>query len=115
MTDCLFCKIVSREIKANEVARSAVAVAFRDTDPKAPTHILVVPTRHIAAVRDATGAEGEELLGRVLAFAARVATELGLDEGGYRIVTNTGHDAGQSVGHLHLHVLGGRKLSWPPG
>jgi histidine triad (HIT) family protein len=75
----------------------------------------VIPTRHLPAVRNATGAEGEALLGRLLAFSADVATELGLDERGYRIVTNTGPDAGQSVDHLHLHVLGGRRLGWPPG
>jgi histidine triad (HIT) family protein len=78
-------------------------------------HVLVIPTRHVAAVRDAKGSEGERLLGSLLAFAAEVASEQGLDSGGYRIVTNTGRNAGQSVDHLHLHVLGGRKLSWPPG
>ena len=114
MEDCIFCRIVRGEIPATIVRRSDDAVAFRDLDPRAPTHVLVIPTRHVAAVRDA-GPGGEELLGRTLAFAAEVATELGLDTGGYRIVTNTGPDAGQSVDHLHLHVLGGRRLSWPPG
>jgi histidine triad (HIT) family protein len=113
--DCIFCRIARQEIPAKEVKRSADAVAFRDLDPKAPTHVLVIPTRHIAAVRDAKGPEGEALLGRVFAFAAEVATELGLDGRGYRLVTNTGPDAGQSVDHLHIHLLGGRKLSWPPG
>jgi histidine triad (HIT) family protein len=115
MADCLFCKIVAGEIPAKIVKRSDDAVAFRDIDPKAPVHVLVIPTRHIPAVRDAAGEEGERVLGRLLAFSAAVATELGLDNGGYRIVTNTGGDAGQSVDHLHLHVLGGRKLTWPPG
>jgi histidine triad (HIT) family protein len=115
MTDCLFCKIVAGEIPARIAKRTADAVAFHDIDAKAPMHVLVIPTRHVTAVRDATGEEGEQLLGRLLAFSAEVATELGLDARGYRIVTNTGPDAGQSVGHLHLHVMGGRKFSWPPG
>ena len=115
MADCLFCKLVAGEIPARIVKRSADAVAFHDVDPKAPVHVLVIPTRHVAAVRSTTGTDGEALLGRLLAFSAEVAAELGLDERGYRIVTNTGPDAGQSVDHLHLHVLGGRKLSWPPG
>jgi histidine triad (HIT) family protein len=78
-------------------------------------HVLVIPTRHIPAVRDIKGANGEQLLGRLLAFTAEVASELGLDGDGYRIVTNTGKNAGQSVDHLHFHVLGGRKMTWPPG
>lgn len=115
MADCLFCRIVAGEIPATIVKRSGEAVAFRDIDARAPTHVLVIPTKHVAAVRDAKGPEGRILLGRLLQFTAEVATELGLDAGGYRIVTNTGKDAGQSVDHLHFHVLGGRKLAWPPG
>lgn len=115
MADCLFCRIAAGEIPATIVKRSEDAVAIRDVDPKAPTHVLLIPTKHIAAVRDANGADGERLLGRLLRFAAEVATELGLDAGGYRVVTNTGKDAGQSVDHLHFHLLGGRRLSWPPG
>jgi histidine triad (HIT) family protein len=115
MADCLFCKIVAGEIPATIVKRSEDAVAFRDVDPRAPTHVLVIPTQHVPAVRDARGESGERVLGRVLAFAAEVAGELGLDAGGYRIVTNTGADAGQSVEHLHFHVMGGRKMTWPPG
>lgn len=115
MTDCLFCKIVVGEIPAAIVKRSADALAFRDIDAKAPVHLLVIPTRHIAAARDAKGPDGERLLGTLLAFAAAVASEQGLDGEGYRVVTNTGRNAGQSVDHLHLHVLGGRKMTWPPG
>lgn len=115
MTDCIFCRIVSGAIPANIVKRSTHAVAFRDLDPKAPTHVLVIPTTHVAAARDARGTEGEEMLGKLVAFATEVATDLGLDAGGYRIVTNTGPDGGQSVFHLHLHLLGGRTLTWPPG
>jgi histidine triad (HIT) family protein len=115
MADCLFCKIVAGEIPSQIVRRSPDALAFRDIDAQAPVHLLVIPTSHIAAVRDAKGSEGDRLLGGLLRFAAEVATESGLDRDGYRIVTNTGRNAGQSVDHLHLHVLGGRKLSWPPG
>jgi histidine triad (HIT) family protein len=115
VADCLFCKIVAGEIPATIVKRSSEALAFRDIDARAPVHVLVIPTKHVSAVRDAKGQEGERLLGRLLAFAAEVATEQGLDADGYRVVTNTGKNAGQSVDHLHLHVLGGRKLQWPPG
>ena len=115
MADCLFCRVVAGEIPAKVVKRTADAVAFHDIDPKAPVHVLVIPTRHVPAVRNADGTDGEALLGRLLALSAEVASELGLDARGYRIVTNTGPDAGQSVDHLHVHVLGGRKLNWPPG
>jgi len=115
MADCIFCKIVTGEIPAKVARRSPEAVAFHDLNPQAPVHVLIIPTKHYAAVRDARGVEGQALLGRLLTFAAEVATELGLDPGGYRIVTNTGRDAGQAVFHLHLHLLGGRKLGWPPG
>jgi histidine triad (HIT) family protein len=115
MADCLFCKIVAGEIPANIVKRTGEALAFRDIDAKAPVHVLVIPTRHVPAVRDVKGQDGERLLGMLLRFAAEVASELELDGGGYRIVTNTGKNAGQSVDHLHFHVLGGRKMTWPPG
>jgi histidine triad (HIT) family protein len=115
MADCLFCRIVAGEIPATIVKRSEDVIAFRDIDARAPTHVLVIPTKHVAAVRAAKGPEGEKMLGRLLGVATEVARELGLDAGGYRIVTNTGKDAGQSVDHLHFHVLGGRKFTWPPG
>lgn len=115
MADCLFCRIVAGDIPAMIVKRSDEALAFRDIDAKAPVHVLVIPAAHVPAVRNAKGAEGERLLGRLLAFAAEVAREEGLDGEGYRIVTNTGKNAGQSVDHLHLHVMGGRKMTWPPG
>ena len=115
MTDCLFCRIVRGEIPATIVRRTDHTVSFRDIDPKAPVHVLVIPVKHVSAVRAAEGAEGRELLGHVFQAAARVATDEGLDPGGYRLVTNTGADAGQSVDHLHVHVIGGRRMSWPPG
>jgi histidine triad (HIT) family protein len=115
MAECLFCRIVAGEIPATIVKQSDEAIAFRDIDARAPTHVLVIPTKHVAAVRDAKESGDEKLLGSLLRFASTVASEQGLDAGGYRIVTNTGKDAGQSVDHLHFHVLGGRKMSWPPG
>ena len=115
MADCLFCRIVAGEIPAKIVRRTADAVAFNDINPQAPVHLLVIPTTHVASVRAATGAEGERVLGRTLAFAAEMARDLGIDANGYRIVTNTGPYAGQTVDHLHFHLLGGRKLGWPPG
>ena len=115
MADCIFCRIAAGDIPAKVVRRTADAVAFHDLNPQAPVHVLVIPVAHHAAARDARGPEGELLLGRLLAFGAEVATELGLDDAGYRIVTNTGRDGGQSVDHLHLHLLGGRAMAWPPG
>lgn len=115
MSDCIFCRIARGEIPAGVVRRTDEAVAFHDVDPQAPTHVLVIPVRHVSAVRDARDEDGRRLLGTLFAFAADVASSVGLDAGGYRIVTNTGRDAGQSVDHLHLHLLGGRRMSWPPG
>ncbi|MEP6571946.1 MAG: histidine triad nucleotide-binding protein [Gemmatimonadota bacterium] len=115
MSDCIFCRVAAGEIPAKIARRSPDAVAFYDLNPQAPVHVLVIPTAHLGAVRDAKGPEGERLLGRLLAFAAETATALGLDAGGYRLVSNTGPDAGQSVFHLHIHLLGGRRMSWPPG
>jgi histidine triad (HIT) family protein len=115
MADCIFCKIGRGEVPAKVIRKSADAMAFHDLTPQAPTHVLIIPLKHYGAIRDATGPDGEQLLGRLMRFAAEVATELGLDASGYRIVSNTGADGGQSVFHLHLHLLGGRRLDWPPG
>jgi len=112
---CLFCKIVRGDVKADIVYRTPTLIAIKDINPQAPVHVLVIPTRHLTAARDARGEEGTQLLGRTLAFATEVATELGLDAGGYRIVTNSGADGGQTVLHLHFHLLGGRRMTWPPG
>jgi len=113
MTDCLFCRIVAGEIPADVVHESDRALAFRDVDPQAPTHVLVVPREHHADVAAAADAD-PALLADVLQAAVAVARQEGLD-GGYRLVANTGDDGGQSVHHLHVHVMGGRRLSWPPG
>ena len=113
--DCIFCKIVAGEIPAALVYEDEYAVAFRDINPQAPVHVLVIPRTHVASLSDAADAEERELLGNVMSAAARVAAQEGLREGGYRTVINTGAGAGQSVFHLHVHVIGGRDLAWPPG
>ena len=113
MSDCLFCKIRDGQIPAKIVAENAHAIAFRDVGPQAPTHVLVIPRKHIASLNDAT-ADDAQLLGELHLLAQKVARDEGLT-GGYRSVFNTGPDAGQSVHHLHLHLLGGRALTWPPG
>ncbi|HEX8746955.1 MAG TPA: histidine triad nucleotide-binding protein [Pyrinomonadaceae bacterium] len=112
--DCLFCRIIAGEIPADLVHQDDVSVAFRDINPQAPTHILVIPREHIESLDEATQRE-ERTLGHLLRVAARVANQEGLSESGYRTVINTGAGAGQSVFHLHLHVLGGRQMNWPPG
>jgi histidine triad (HIT) family protein len=111
---CLFCKIVLREIPSQIVFENDHALAFKDLNPAAPSHVLVIPKKHIAGIRDATP-DDAETLGQVLLAARQVAEDLGVGESGYRIVVNQGANAGQSVLHLHVHVLGGRGLSWPPG
>jgi histidine triad (HIT) family protein len=112
--DCLFCRIIAGEIPADIVHTDERSLAFRDINPQAPTHILVIPREHTESLDDATQRD-ESTLGHLLRVAARVANQEGLSEGGYRTVINTGAGAGQSVFHLHLHVLGGRQLNWPPG
>lgn len=113
-TDCIFCRIVAGEITANIVYRDGRTLAFYDTNPQAPKHLLVIPHEHIESLDDASQKD-EALLGHLLRIAARVANEQGVGESGYRTVINNGGDAGQSVPHLHIHVLGGRRLAWPPG
>ncbi|HVM03500.1 MAG TPA: histidine triad nucleotide-binding protein [Acidimicrobiales bacterium] len=114
MADCLFCKIVAGEVPSQEVASTPGTYAFRDIDPAAPTHVLVVPRRHIADAAAVTPADAEVLAEMVVA-AQRVAAAEGVDASGYRLVLNVGEDAANSVPHLHLHVIGGRRLGWPPG
>lgn len=111
---CIFCRIVRGEIEAKRVHEDEHVVAFRDVDPKAPTHILVIPRRHIASVTE-LGEADVEVAGRLLLAGGSVAIASGIAESGYRLVLNTGEAAGQSVDHIHLHVLGGRPLQWPPG
>ena len=113
MSQCIFCKIVAGEIPGDEVASSDLSFAFRDLSPAAPTHVLVVPRRHIENAA-ALGPGDAGVLGDMFQLANQVARSEGLD-GGYRLVFNVGDDAGNTVGHLHLHVIGGRTMGWPPG
>ena len=114
MTDCLFCRISTGEIPADIVARSDRALAFRDIQPQAPVHVLVIPVDHHADVPSVVEAD-PSLASEMLALAAQVAGQEGVAESGHRLVANTGLEGGQSVGHAHIHVLGGRPLGWPPG
>ena len=114
MTDCIFCRIASGEIPSQRIDETAKCVAFRDIQPQAPTHVLLIPREHVAASAAEVGASHGPLLGEVFELAARVARTEGLDRG-WRLVTNVGQDGGQTVPHLHFHLLGGRALQWPPG
>lgn len=114
MADCLFCKIVSGETKADVVHEDDSVVAFRDINPQAPTHLLVIPRKHVASLNDLTG-EDERLVGHIARVAAQLARKENIGESGYRLVANCGRGAGQSVDHIHFHLLGGRALGWPPG
>jgi len=111
---CLFCRVVSGEIPAKKVYEDETLVAFHDVNPQAPVHILIVPRRHIATLNDLTQAD-ESLIGSMHRRAASIARELGIADRGYRTVFNCNSEAGQSVFHIHLHVLGGRPMTWPPG
>ena len=112
--DCIFCKIAAGEIPSDQVYADDLAIAFRDISPQAPTHTLVIPRKHISDMNEAS-AEDQALLGHMMLRAAEIAREAGLAESGYRLVLNTGPDARQSVFHIHLHILGGRRLSGQMG
>jgi histidine triad (HIT) family protein len=114
MSDCLFCKMVAGTIKPDVVYEDDAVLAFRDINPQAPTHVLVVPKRHISTINDLTS-EDAELVGRFYLGAKKVAEQEGVAAEGYRTVMNCNAAAGQTVFHLHLHVLGGRNMHWPPG
>ena len=114
MSDCLFCGIVAGEIDVDLVAEGDEWVAFRDINPQAPTHVLIVPREHIATAND-LGPGHEDLIGRLVRAAADLAEREGIAESGYRLVLNCNRGAGQSVFHVHLHLLGGRSMTWPPG
>ena len=113
-SSCIFCKIAAREIPAEILRESDRLVAFRDLDPKAPTHILLIPKDHIASLEDLTD-EHAAMLADIAQAAAHLARTEGIDQTGWRLVSNVGPDAGQAVFHLHFHLLGGRKMLWPPG
>jgi histidine triad (HIT) family protein len=113
-SDCLFCKIVGGQIPATVVHRDERVIVFRDINPQAPTHVLIVPNEHVADT-EALEPEHDPLVGELVRTAREVARQEGLRERGYRLVINTGADAQNSVPHLHIHLIGGRKMSWPPG
>ena len=114
MVDCLFCRIIARDVPASIVYEDDRVLAFNDINPQAPTHVLVVPKRHVASLNDLTAAY-DSLVGELVRRAAAIANDRGLAAGGFRTVFNTNRDAGQTVFHIHLHLLGGRPMHWPPG
>jgi histidine triad (HIT) family protein len=114
MSDCLFCGIVEKRIKGNVLYEDSSVVAFKDINPKAPVHILIIPRKHIATLSD-LGRADREIVGHIFLVATKLAQEQGIAQTGFRIVVNAGADAGQTVFHLHFHLLGGRHLGWPPG
>ena len=114
MPDCLFCRIIAREIPASIVYEDDRVVAFNDINPQSPTHVLVAPKRHIASLNDLAPGD-DQIVGEVVRRAAAIASERGIAADGFRIVFNTNRDAGQTVFHIHLHLLGGRSMTWPPG
>ena len=112
--DCLFCRIASGEIPAEKVYQDQHVTAFKDINPAAPVHVLVIPNRHIESLAHVQPSD-QELLGHLIVVFSRIAAELGLQESGYRLVANCGREGGQTVPHLHFHLLGKRQLTWPPG
>jgi histidine triad (HIT) family protein len=113
-SDCLFCRIVSGELPAAQIHTDESVVAIRDISPQAPTHILLLSRKHIASVGE-VGPADTDLMGRICAVAAELATREGIAQDGYRLVVNVGRNGGQTVDHLHVHMLGGRPMAWPPG
>lgn len=114
MSDCIFCKIASGQIPTNYIYEDDKVVAFSDIEPQAPTHILIIPKEHIPSAMELT--EGNaEIVSRIFLVAGKIAKEKGFDKDGFRLVNNCGRDGGQTVGHLHFHLLAGRYLQWPPG
>jgi len=114
MNECLFCKMVSGVIPCDKVHENEYVLAFRDIDPKAPTHILIIPKKHITTLNE-INENDQELLGELLLTAKKIAKDEGIDTSGYRTVFNCNSDGGQTVFHIHMHLLGGRPMAWPPG
>ncbi|HAG44127.1 MAG TPA: histidine triad nucleotide-binding protein [Clostridium sp.] len=114
MSDCIFCKIINGEIPCNKVYEDDKVLAFKDINPEAPIHVLLIPKIHIASINDLNHQDSHLISHRFLTIQ-NIAKELGIDESGYRVVTNTGKDGGQTVNHMHFHLLAGRSLNWPPG
>ncbi len=111
---CLFCQIVSSKVKANVVFENSELLAFEDIKPQAPTHLLIIPKQHIATIND-IDSKDEQLLGRMLLSAKQMAKVHGIDKKGYRLIFNVNPEGGQEIYHIHLHLLGGRQMNWPPG
>ena len=114
MNECLFCNMVSGAIPCNKVYENEYVLAFRDIDPKAPTHILIIPKKHIKTLNE-INENDQDLLGELLLTAKKIAKDEGIDTSGYRTVINCNSDGGQTVFHIHMHLLGGRQMAWPPG
>ncbi|MDN5277123.1 MAG: histidine triad family protein [Clostridiales bacterium] len=114
MDDCIFCRIVDKQIPSRIVYEDDSILAFHDIDPKAPVHVLVIPKQHIPSINEVTQ-ENSQVIAHIFATMPKIAQQLGIKDSGYRVVVNCGKDAGQAVNHLHYHVLGGRSLTWPPG
>ncbi|MDY0028260.1 MAG: histidine triad nucleotide-binding protein [Candidatus Humimicrobiaceae bacterium] len=114
MEDCLFCKIINKEINSNIVFENDNVLIFKDISPQAPVHLLAVPKKHVSSILEIEKLDSD-IIKELMEAIARVALEMGLDKEGFRIVTNTGRGAGQSVDHLHFHIMGKRKFNWPPG
>jgi histidine triad (HIT) family protein len=112
--DCMFCRIIAGEIPSTKVYEDATAYAFRDINPQAPTHVLIIPKEHIESLNDASQSD-EALLGHLMRLAPKIANQEGIAENGYRTLINTGAESGQTVSHIHVHLLGGRPMAWPPG
>ena len=115
MADCIFCKIAAGEIPSQKVYEDESVVAFKDLSPKAPVHVLIVPKKHIQSIAHFQAGDKELAAHIFVDVVPKLANELGIAEGGFRVVMNTGDDGGQTVHHLHVHLLGGRKMTWPPG
>ena len=114
MTDCLFCKIVNGDIPSDKVYEDDYVLAFNDLNAQAPTHILIIPKKHISTMNDLQ-AQDTEVVGQLMQVAANIAKDKGFSDAGYRVVMNCNQDGGQAVYHIHLHLLGGRAMAWPPG
>lgn len=112
--DCLFCKIVKGEIPSEKVYEDELVYAFNDISPTAPTHVLIIPKKHISSALEIDD-ENSSLIGHIFSVANKIAKSVGIDERGFRIVNNCGEDGGQTVNHIHFHLIGGRNLAWPPG
>lgn len=112
--DCLFCKIAQNAISASVVFEDSDIMSFRDLNPQAPKHLLVIPKQHIATINDASD-EDQALLGKMILVAKKIAQSEGISDSGYRLIFNINSDGGQTVNHIHLHLLGGRRMTWPPG